>query len=331
MIIETTDGVVQEEVAKVKFLVNGEAIHRVRPWRVPSEGDIWFTAGKEGETEVQGQLMEIETTLGDYKELCLATSTLVDDDNPCEGAKLVLPYSIESKPKGAPQGQVITITSVAVNPDDIADEYFAMPAKAAEGETAESGDYSPHENTAGPRAARLLFINGRGASPGGAGAPTGSAAPPLCSGESVMLAKRSIFLAIALVLGAVLGLVVGHGGLDRVLGEHGAMDLHRGECQLLCDVRVLDLTCLVQRLAFNPFGQQRTGGNCTAATIGFEHGIFNHAVITHLYLQSHNIPACRCADHAGTHIFLVLAERSDIARIFVMIQNFFTVSHFQPP
>ena len=33
------------EIALWNF-VNGEAIHRVKPWRVPCEEDIWFTAGK---------------------------------------------------------------------------------------------------------------------------------------------------------------------------------------------------------------------------------------------------------------------------------------------
>ena len=95
---------------------------------------------QEGKTMVQGQEMEIETDLGEYKELCLATSTLVDDDNPCEGNVMYLPYSIESKPKGAPSGQKITITAVAVNPDDIDEDYFAMPAKEASGEEAEAGE-----------------------------------------------------------------------------------------------------------------------------------------------------------------------------------------------
>ncbi len=42
-----------------------------------------------------------------------------------------MPHAIESKPKGSPAGQAITITSVMVNPDDIAADYFAMPAKPA--------------------------------------------------------------------------------------------------------------------------------------------------------------------------------------------------------
>jgi hypothetical protein len=94
--------------------------------------EYYVTVKQEGKTKVQGQEMEIETAIGDYKELCLATSVEVSDETPCEGDVLVLPHSIESKPKGAPAGQTITITSVEVNTGDIEEEYFAMPAKAAD-------------------------------------------------------------------------------------------------------------------------------------------------------------------------------------------------------
>ena len=102
--------------------------------------EYYMGVKQEGKTMVQGQEMEIETDLGEYKQLCLGTSTLVDDDNPCEGDALYLPYSIESKPKGAPSGQKITITSVAVNPVDIAEDYFAMPAKEASAEATEPSE-----------------------------------------------------------------------------------------------------------------------------------------------------------------------------------------------
>ena len=103
------------------------------------DSEYYVVFKQEGKATIQGQEMEIETDIGDYKELCVATSVLVDDQ-PCEGGALMLPYSIESKPKGAPSGQAITITGVAVNPDDIAEDYFAMPAKeAAASEGTESG------------------------------------------------------------------------------------------------------------------------------------------------------------------------------------------------
>ncbi len=84
---------------------------------------------QEGKTKVQGQEMDIETAIGGYEQVCLATSAVVDAETPCDGATLVLPYSIESKAKGAPVGQTITIESVAINPGDIEEGFFAMPAK----------------------------------------------------------------------------------------------------------------------------------------------------------------------------------------------------------
>jgi outer membrane lipoprotein-sorting protein len=65
---------------------------------------------KRGDTE-----MEIESSIGDYKET----------------GGLVLPHSIESKPKGAPQGAMITIDKIEFG-TDIADALFAMPEKKPE-------------------------------------------------------------------------------------------------------------------------------------------------------------------------------------------------------
>src|SRR5881409_4021656 len=47
----------------------------------------------------------------------------------------------------------------------------------------------------------------------------------------------------------LLVLVVGERGLDRVLGQHRAVDLHRRQLQLVDDVGVLDLRRLVDAMA----------------------------------------------------------------------------------
>src|SRR5690606_14469292 len=44
------------------------------------------------------------------------------------------------------------------------------------------------------------------------------------------------------------------GALDRVLGQHGTMDLHRGQAQLFGDLAVLDQGGIVDLLALDPFG-----------------------------------------------------------------------------
>src|SRR5919198_3124652 len=56
--------------------------------------------------------------------------------------------------------------------------------------------------------------------------------------------------------GCMLVLVVRERRLDRVLGEHRAVDLHGRQLELVDDVGVLDLRRLVDRLALQPFGGQ---------------------------------------------------------------------------
>jgi hypothetical protein len=65
---------------------------------------------------VRGQEVEGETVFGDYKEV----------------GGLIFPHSIQSKPKGAPEGTgvSISIASIEINPDLPASR-FEMPAKAA--------------------------------------------------------------------------------------------------------------------------------------------------------------------------------------------------------
>ncbi|MFN7961873.1 MAG: hypothetical protein U0002_11425 [Thermoanaerobaculia bacterium] len=61
--------------------------------------------------ERNGQEAEFETDLGDYKEV----------------GGITLPFSMEMKPLGAPQGQTITIEKVEFD-GDLQDDHFAMPA-----------------------------------------------------------------------------------------------------------------------------------------------------------------------------------------------------------
>lgn len=64
----------------------------------------------EGTRTVQGNLVEYETTISDYKDV----------------AGLMIAHAIEAKPKGAPTGQVITLDTVEINvPVD--ESIFVMP------------------------------------------------------------------------------------------------------------------------------------------------------------------------------------------------------------
>lgn len=87
------------------------------------DADSFVTIKLDGTTSFQGNEVEFETTLSDYD--------MVDG--------LAFPKYIESRPKGADQGQVITIDTIEVNPE-VADDIFAMPTL--------SGD-APAEEPAG--------------------------------------------------------------------------------------------------------------------------------------------------------------------------------------
>ncbi|MNL43035.1 hypothetical protein D3C87_1655260 [compost metagenome] len=106
------------------------------------------------------------------------------------------------------------------------------------------------------------------------------------------------------------------------------MDLHRRQRQFLGDLRVLDLEGLVDGLALDPFGHQRRRRDGRAAAVGLELGVFDHTRLVHLDLQLHHVAAGRGADHAGAHRVVVLVERTDVARIFIVVENLVAVRHF---
>ncbi len=75
------------------------------------ETDYYLPIRAEGTREMQGQEVQFVTIMGDYKEV----------------GGLIMPHSIESRAAGMPQGQVITVDSVELNPA-IEDDFFTMPA-----------------------------------------------------------------------------------------------------------------------------------------------------------------------------------------------------------
>ena len=105
------------------------------------------------------------------------------------------------------------------------------------------------------------------------------------------------------------------------------MDLHRRQREFFGDLRVLDVHRLVQRLALDPLGHQRRGGDGGTAAVGLELGVFDDALLVDLDLQFHHVAAGRRADHAGADAVVVLVEGADVARVFVVIQNLFAVCH----
>jgi len=112
--LEETEGT---EAYKVKITMkNGD----VRYHYLDSEHFVVIK--QEGKTMVQGNEMEFETILSDYKEV----------------GGLMFPHSIMSRPKGAPEGQAVTIEKVELDVE-LPDDYFSMPEVAAAEDVGDSG------------------------------------------------------------------------------------------------------------------------------------------------------------------------------------------------
>jgi hypothetical protein len=86
------------------------------------DADAYLQIKSEGKRKRGEQEIEFESSYGDYKEV----------------GGLMFAHSVESKPKGAPQGATITVESVELNVD-IPDSDFAMPAPKAEAKPASGG------------------------------------------------------------------------------------------------------------------------------------------------------------------------------------------------
>lgn len=112
--LEETEGT---EAYKIKItLKNGD----VRYHYLDSERFVIIK--QEGKTIVQGNEMQFETILSDYKEV----------------GGLMFPHSILSRPQGAPEGQAVTIEKVELD-IELADDYFSMPEVLAAEDAGTSG------------------------------------------------------------------------------------------------------------------------------------------------------------------------------------------------
>src|SRR6476660_2041599 len=122
--------------------------------------------------------------------------------------------------------------------------------------------------------------------------------------------------------------VVLEGGLDGVLGEHRAVNLHRGQLELADDVRILDLGRLVHRPTLEPFcGQARRGDGAPAAK-GLELGVLDDPRLqVDLDLELHDVAAFRRPHQPRPHARRVFAEGPDVARVVVVIHHLVAVGH----
>lgn len=74
------------------------------------DADAFLEIKTESKRKMRDQEVDFESAIGDYKEV----------------SGLTFPFSIENKPKGAPQGQTITVEKIEVNAD-VPDSLFVMP------------------------------------------------------------------------------------------------------------------------------------------------------------------------------------------------------------
>jgi hypothetical protein len=93
-------------------------------------------------------------------------------------------------------------------------------------------------------------------------------------------------VAVGLGLGfdAVLLLVVGDCAADRILRKDGTVDLDRRKTELLDDLRVLDVECIIDGATLDPLGGERTRGDGRTTPEALELGILDDAVVTALLM-----------------------------------------------
>lgn len=107
-------------------------------------------------------------------------------------------------------------------------------------------------------------------------------------------------------------LVVANRALDRILGKHRAVQLHRRKRQLLSNFRVLDRTGLIQSQALDTLGHVARAGDGRATAEGLEAHVLNNALLVDLDRQLHNIATSRSADKTDTNVLVRLQERTNL-------------------
>mmetsp|Transcript_18364 Transcript_18364/g.47891 ORF Transcript_18364/g.47891 Transcript_18364/m.47891 type:complete len:228 (+) Transcript_18364:265-948(+) len=115
------------------------------------------------------------------------------------------------------------------------------------------------------------------------------------------------------------------GSLDGILGQHAAVQLHRRQAQVLCDLTVLDLHHVLDRASLDPFCCDRAAGDGRAAAKGLEARVCDVAVLIHLDLKLHHIPTGRCTHKACTNILVTPLERPYVPGVLVVIHHILVV------
>jgi hypothetical protein len=118
-----------------------------------------------------------------------------------------------------------------------------------------------------------------------------------------------------------LGFDIRHGGPNGVFGEHRAVQLHRRQVQMFRYILVLNRHRFINMRALDPFRRHRRRRNRRPASKRLEARIHNVALVIHLDLQLHHVPARRGANHARAHVQIALIKTTHISRVLIVIDN----------
>jgi outer membrane lipoprotein-sorting protein len=101
--------------------IEGTTVHKLKLTKkngdvstIYLDGDAFLEIKQEGKRTMRGQEFEFEASIGDYKDV----------------NGLMIAHSFESKAKGAPQGQTITIEKIELDPD-LPDSDFSLEGQTA--------------------------------------------------------------------------------------------------------------------------------------------------------------------------------------------------------
>ena len=105
------------------------------------------------------------------------------------------------------------------------------------------------------------------------------------------------------------------------------LTLDRGQAQLLGNIGVLDLAGLLQGHTADQLGEIGGRSDGAATAEGLEDNVIDlTAVLVDTDLELHDIATGGGTDKTGTNVLVTLLERTDVARVVVVIQDLLVVS-----
>ena len=110
--------------------------------------------------------------------------------------------------------------------------------------------------------------------------------------------------------------IICYSGFDSILSQYRAVDLDRRKRKFLCNRRILNRCCLVERTTFDPFRNERTASNRRSATVSLKFSICDNSIL-YLYLKSKNIALSRKLGHRLNRSQLAPSPLRRIFRHFV--------------